>query len=199
MTADGQALPLYLPPKPALVGNRKDSFAYITLRDRLPVIITKLIDRTHRRIDPNNDQDSDTDRLKAAIEQLAALRYQLQCNKPLRPLESIQNPSVDDLADWNKAVATEFGSESLLGWFDVPWLFAECYLYRRIRHIFDTCGLQNMDYFLADKQDSFGLAAADIKSACIRLDQLMQQNQLDLEVEFHEFLQVRSVYLFVVK
>ena len=35
-------------PPPPLSGSVVDSFAYVTLRDRLPVILTKVIDGLHR-------------------------------------------------------------------------------------------------------------------------------------------------------
>lgn len=60
---------------------------------------------------------------KTILEALAKLKYEVQHDRQLTPLADDGKP---DISNYNKEL------ESLGGpnWFSVPWLFAECYLYR---------------------------------------------------------------------
>ncbi len=137
------AQPPYAPPLPALTGRGlgQDSFAFITLRDRMPVIVTRTIDTLVRfmhhlpsDVSPHDDQTS-----SRILSELSRLRYELQCNKPLQPIVH-RLPSCMGDADtlererqaWNAYIAT-FEQPT---WFDAPWLFTECYMYRRIAECF---------------------------------------------------------------
>lgn len=174
---------LYAPPYPPLRGSRETSFAYVTLKDRLPVIITKTIDslcrfldRLTRNVDQFEAQSEDlivqqykrqcgadsaalvafwNDQGRQIIAEWSRLRYELQCNKPLAPLsehealprtymqrlhhfqngkrEDLLDLEVDDeeLANWNSLIDL-FKQEKNEQWFQCPWLFAECFVYRRL-------------------------------------------------------------------
>jgi len=57
-----------------LSGRYKDSFAYPTLKDRVPIIICKVIDLLHRhrrQLEPEQDQNS----LKACIEKMVSVMF----------------------------------------------------------------------------------------------------------------------------
>uniref|UniRef100_A0A8C5KR84 Sugar phosphate phosphatase n=1 Tax=Jaculus jaculus TaxID=51337 RepID=A0A8C5KR84_JACJA len=110
------------------------SFAYLTIKDRTPQILTKAIDTLHRHrsefFEKHGEEGMEAE--KKAISLLSKLRNELQTDKPILPL-------VDDCADadlWNKYLEDQ---QSLLSegagkarWFYSPWLFVECYMYRRI-------------------------------------------------------------------
>jgi hypothetical protein len=56
---------------PFLSGKYKDSFAFPTLKDRVPIIICKVIDLLHRQrrhLEPDQDQSQ----LKACIEKMVS-------------------------------------------------------------------------------------------------------------------------------
>jgi len=60
---------------------------------------------------------------KTIIDELARLMYELQQNQPLSPLRYDGEP---DIAQYNEELA-KLGSPT---WYNVPWLYSECYLYR---------------------------------------------------------------------
>ena len=74
----------------------------------------------------------------------------MQTNKPLR---SLSDDDVD-APSWNAAVA-EAGAAR---WYEVTWLLAECYLYRRIREAQLLAGLGLYDPFRAQKTAAFASA-----------------------------------------
>lgn len=74
----------------------------------------------------------------------------MQCNKPFEVLVD----DMEDLEVWNHQV-TQYVDQNLT-WFSAPWLFAECYMYRRIQ----TCMLLlqsvcKYDQFGESKRNSF--------------------------------------------
>ena len=85
--------------------------------------------------------------MKAVLGALAKLRNELQTNKTMTPFPSSRNLTptstavgefiTEDLEEWNFAFSTELAQnvvnpETSPKWFEVSFLFAECYLYRRI-------------------------------------------------------------------
>ncbi|KAG8531402.1 uncharacterized protein KY384_003031 [Bacidia gigantensis] len=78
---------------------------------------------------------------KQIIRSLSELKYELQHNRPLTPLQDDGGP---DIADYNNHLA----ALRLPRWIDAPYLFTECYLYRRLRTFFalSTCW-QDHDVF----------------------------------------------------
>lgn len=70
--------------------------------------------------------------MKAVLAQFSKLRYELQTDKPMEPIES-----GEDLKAWSLVFdryRSKFGGENPK-WFSVSWLFAECYMYRKIVEI----------------------------------------------------------------
>ena len=74
-----------------------------------------------------------TEDVKAVLSNLSELRYKLQTNKPMDPIEV-----GEDVNEWTTVFARY--RDNLKGnepqWFTVSWLFAECYMYRKIAEIF---------------------------------------------------------------
>lgn len=69
--------------------------------------------------------------MKSVLSQLSELRYQLQTNKPM---SSIENG--EDVKEWKAAFDSIRKCKRLQGsqpsWYSVSWLFAECFMYRKI-------------------------------------------------------------------
>ena len=73
-----------------------------------------------------------TEDVKAVIAQLSELRYQLQTDKPMEPIVH-----GDDVKEWSSVFDVyheKFNGENPK-WFSVSWLFAECFMYRKIMEI----------------------------------------------------------------
>ncbi|KAF9580958.1 hypothetical protein BGW38_002198 [Lunasporangiospora selenospora] len=126
------------PPQKMLSGSNKESFGYATLQSRLPVIVSKIVDDVYRAYngldaDPSLDDSTKKQKeqeAKKIIETIGALRYELQRDKPFRPLTD----SYPDVKEWNQALETFYSGSS---WYKASWLFSECYLYRRIKEAFE--------------------------------------------------------------
>ena len=72
--------------------------------------------------------------MKAVVHQLSELRYELQTDKPLRPLAW-----GNDLALWQDAFKTYQAKRNKEpSWFQCSWLMVECYMYRKIAEILKT-------------------------------------------------------------
>ncbi|KAI8922081.1 hypothetical protein DFJ77DRAFT_445212 [Powellomyces hirtus] len=139
-----------LAPHPAgvtpLCGNQKGTFAYTTVKDRLPVILTKCIDSISRELHAaTTTTASDASSLpplaqterategKQIIAELSKLVYELQRDRPLQRI----NDTEEDAASWNSVLESLGGKEGAPAtWFGTPWLFSECHMYRKIREIF---------------------------------------------------------------
>ena len=62
---------------------------------------------------------------------MSQLRYEMVTDKPLRPLDD----DGADVALWNQSyeeIKQTIGLDDCT-WFKAPWIYTECYLYRRIR------------------------------------------------------------------
>ena len=73
-----------------------------------------------------------TEDVQGVLAQLSKLRYELQTDKPMEPIENGPDRKV-----W--LMVFERYREKFKGenpkWFSVSWLFAECYMYRKIVEI----------------------------------------------------------------
>ena len=119
-------------PEP-LCGKYRDTFAFVTIRDRLPEILTKVIDVFSRMASEHhkNNADDKADDAKNIVGKLSQLKNQMQTDKEMRALED----NYPDARIWNEFVAScpiLDEKRKVPTWFSVPWLTCECYLYRRI-------------------------------------------------------------------
>ncbi|VDM52532.1 unnamed protein product [Angiostrongylus costaricensis] len=109
-------------------------------------------------------EEADAD-IKAIIAELSEMRYRIATDKPL---EDISDTSYShDM--WNRLLAnlrTKHGEDGVT-WFKTDWLFAECYMYRRI--VGTTAKskyLKFFDYFRKQKVESFNDHVGQIRD-CI--------------------------------
>ncbi|KAF2181883.1 DUF89-domain-containing protein [Zopfia rhizophila CBS 207.26] len=124
------------------------SFAYVSARERWPVIITQAIDDVHRSTWATKDEEESKEG-KWIVSELARLKYELQHNRELSPLP---DEGESDIAGYNK----ELEALGRPKWHNVPWLYSECYLYRRISSIFtQTQKWKSYDVFARQKMSSF--------------------------------------------
>lgn len=69
---------------------------------------------------------------KQAISLLSKLRNELLTDKPLLELMD----GLSDTESWNQYMQrqqSQLGDQELVSWFKSPWLYVECYMYRRIQ------------------------------------------------------------------
>ena len=152
------------PQTPTYLTSDPTSFAYTSARSRWPSILTGAIDDVHRTISSlPEDQSSAIKEGKSIVEKLATLKYELQHNRKLTPLSDDGQP---DIAGYNE----ELEQRGNPNWHDVQWLYAECYLYRRLATLFalstspfwksyDVFNRQKMSTFKSSRPAVLELAA----------------------------------------
>ncbi|KAF2012632.1 DUF89-domain-containing protein [Aaosphaeria arxii CBS 175.79] len=124
------------------------SFAYISARERWPIIITQGIDDVHRSVHASKDEEQIKEG-KWIVSELAKLKYELQHNREITPIP-------DDGESDVEAYNTELQALGKPTWHSVAWLYSECYLYRRIASIFkQTQHWKSYDIFARQKISTF--------------------------------------------
>ncbi|KAJ5908436.1 hypothetical protein N7495_001118 [Penicillium taxi] len=136
------------PKTPQYSTSDPSSFASISANDRWPVIITSAIDDLHRTVGAVSDEEKQKEG-KGIIENLAKLKYELQHNRQLTPLD---DDGERDIAEYN----TELEERGNPSWHNVSWLYSECYLYRRIETFFSLSKYwKGYDVFARQKMSTF--------------------------------------------
>ncbi|KAM4675670.1 damage-control phosphatase ARMT1 [Discoglossus pictus] len=183
-------------PPCSLSAKFEGSFAYFTVKDRLPQILTKVIDTIHRNkhIFLQEYGEEGIEAEKRALSFYSKLRNELQTDKPLLPLTDNQ----PDAHFWNQYLQyqkTLQDDDSEPSWFTSPWLYVECYLYRRIQEgLVFSPPISEFDVFEEVKNESFFQSQTAIIALCTYLQELkknmanLTENQ-KLE-EFYKLLQV---------
>ncbi|KAM3068841.1 Hairy/enhancer-of-split with YRPW motif protein 2 [Clarireedia jacksonii] len=167
----------------------KTSFAYVSARDRWPVILTGAIDDVYRAVSESSGTKQQEG--KRIIEDLAKLKYELQHDRQLTPLPDDGQP---DIAGYNKELE-QLGNPS---WFNVPWLFAECYLYRRIAASFSLSKeWKSHDVFARQKMSTFRSSRPAVLELANRYHELISQmaKTTDDEAEKILFMEMCEVCL----
>ncbi|XP_055471974.1 damage-control phosphatase ARMT1 isoform X2 [Psammomys obesus] len=171
------------------------SFAYLTIKDRTPQILTKAIDTLHRHksefFEKHGEEGVEAE--KKAISLLSKLRNEMQTDKPIIPLVD----KGDDADIWNqyleyqRSLLTDSGEAPR--WFFSPWLFVECYMYRRIHEaLIQSPPIHDFDVFQESKNANFFESQESIDALCEYLQQLKSAKDLGenhLKDEFLKLLQ----------
>ncbi|XP_054990889.1 damage-control phosphatase ARMT1 [Sorex araneus] len=181
----------------SLSGQDVGSFAYLTIKDRIPQILTKAIDSLHRHksefFEKHGEEGMEAE--KKAISLLSKLRNELQTDKPIIPL-------VEKFVDtdiWNQYLEHHgrllLASDEKPRWFYSPWLLVECYMYRRIHEaIIQSPPIDNFDVFRESKEQSFFESQESVSSLCTYLQQTLGAPDAlqgeRLKSEFFKFLQI---------
>ncbi|XP_046571078.1 LOW QUALITY PROTEIN: damage-control phosphatase ARMT1-like [Haliotis rubra] len=160
----------------------KDSFAYLTIRDRLPVILTKVVDTVYRMKNKMKDESGEetSGELKDITGRLSKLRFQIQTDKPVENLED----SRTDTPIWNQhhQDLLKLNNGQPIKWFSAAWLYLECYMYRRIQESVElTWSSDNADklkltYLLevVGQCQGYSSALLLVPSSCEKADKLKQ-------------------------
>ncbi|KAI2622798.1 DUF89-domain-containing protein [Hypomontagnella submonticulosa] len=157
---------------PPYLTSDKTSFAYISARDRWPVIITQAIDDLYRSVSECEDSEKQ-DEGKRIIEELARLKYELQHDRQLIP---IRDDGGADVAIYNRELE-QLGTPS---WFNIPWLFCECYLYRRLNTSFSLSKhWKTYDVFYRQKIKTFRSSRPAVLELAARYKDLVTQMESD--------------------
>jgi len=140
-----------------LSGKYKDSFAFLTIRDRLPDILTKVIDRLVKLASKEHaeEKEREAEDTKCIISKLSRLKNEMQTDKELRCLVD----SHEDVDMWNDAISHVeiiVEGKDKPSWFGVAWLHSECYMYRRILEAMHQSSHHNsFDPFFEQKSKAF--------------------------------------------
>lgn len=125
--------------------------------------------RTISSLSPDSPRLSPGKHIVAA---LAALKYEIQHDRALTPLPSNPGSSLASVDAYNAELAA-LGSPT---WFNCPWLFAECYMYRRIACILETAGgpeWRNYDVFARQKSDALRSSRRAVLELAARYREVM--------------------------
>lgn len=149
-----------------LTAKETNSFAYKTVRDRLPVILTKVIDTVFRdRMDIERVLGLEArEETKLVVGRLAKLRNEMVTNKTMIRIED----DFEDADVWNSVLneyTTKHGCEPR--WYEAPWLYIETYFYRRIFESFQlTIKLRDYDPFSKLKRDALYGSFNAVRALC---------------------------------
>eukprot|EP00117_Sycon_ciliatum_P006609 scpid68990/ scgid10077/ UPF0364 protein C6orf211 homolog len=146
-----------------------ETFTFKTLTDRMPVILTKVIDQLSRSLNDlvaARGQDARA-AVKDALSRLTKMKRDLVTDKELPAFE-------DDLPDaklWGDAVRGMSG----LTWHSAPWLYSECYMYRAIHSAIELSpALKGFDPFQVEKEAAFQSALPGMESVAQFLQTRLQ-------------------------
>ncbi|KAK0940250.1 Hairy/enhancer-of-split with YRPW motif protein 2 [Friedmanniomyces endolithicus] len=146
----------------------KNSFAFFSARDRWPVILTSAIDDVHKAVSKESDAEKQEEG-KSIIEGLAKLKYELQHDRQLTPLPDDGQPDIPLYNDELEALGNP-------KWFDVAWLYSECYLYRRMATLFSTSThWKRYDVFSKQKMSTFRSSRPAVLELAARYNDITKQ------------------------
>ncbi|KOC60655.1 UPF0364 protein C6orf211 like protein [Habropoda laboriosa] len=145
-------------------------FAYITIKDRLPVILTKIIDTLSRNKENIADKYGElaTEEVKQITGFISRLKSEIATNKTLKPLRLLADDKDNDAEEWNKYLLkrTEIEGETPT-WFNTVWLHCECYMYRVLaQELALMKHMKNYDPFEQQKQSAFTNSLTSIEALC---------------------------------
>ena len=183
---------------PPLSAQDRKSFAYKTIKDRLPEIVVKIIDFFHKYKkelhkfgsgtieNPNERELAEIEEdAKALITQLAVERNAIETNKPTRLLERLDLPPEldyfnDDIDIWNEILEANKSQDGQLPkYFETSWMLAECYVYRKMKDsLLRSRHLKLFDPFIEQKQMAY---RASLPQMLIVVNHLIEAERLTLE------------------
>lgn len=132
----------------------KDTFAYPTIKDRCPIILCKVIDHLFRdRVHIGQTYGVEAQEgLKAIIDDLSKLRYEMQTGKPIAEIADGR----DNCKVWNAYLRSAREKGEGISWFTGAWMWVECYMYRQILAALTRVEpLRDFDFFRHQKEEGF--------------------------------------------
>lgn len=181
---------------PSLSAKVVGSFAYLTVRDRMPTILTKVVDTIHRNKNKFFEEygEEGIQAEKQTIGLLSKLRNELQTDKPVLALAD----SLPDAESWNQYLQRQQGpqgAQESVSWFQSPWLYVECYMYRRIHEaLWLNPPISDYDVFNEAKTQSYFESQQAVMALCTywgtvnkSMEELSKNQLLDI---FNKLLKV---------
>lgn len=170
----------------------------MTVKDRLPTILTKVIDTIHRNKNKFFEEygEEGIEAEKKAISLLSKLRNEVQTDKPILELTD----GLRDLEAWNLYLQRHEslqGDKGLVSWFKSPWLYVECYMYRRIQEaIWLNPPINEFDVFNEGKTQSFFESQQATTALCTYLETAKKDKDgLSKNQVFDHFIKLLQVSL----
>ncbi|XP_027713796.1 protein-glutamate O-methyltransferase-like [Vombatus ursinus] len=181
---------------PQMSAKDEGSFAYFTMKNRAPQILTNVINalQQHKNDFFQKLGEVGTGAEKKFISLLSKLLNELQTDEPLLPLTD----NCIDTDIWNQYLKYHHSllneNNKKISWFQSPWLYVECYMYRRIHEaLMLSSPSSDLDVFKEPKEQNFLESQEAIRSLCSYLEGLNKIENLDenqLKDEFFKLLQI---------
>ncbi|KAK4701394.1 damage-control phosphatase, subfamily III, partial [Phenoliferia sp. Uapishka_3] len=168
---------MWSPPVSLCSASQETSFAYESTVKRWPTILTGVIDQL-ATLNGNLLGEDDKDKLaesKEIIQSIAGLIYEMRHDRVLPALPDVGLPS--DTSSYN-SLLTSFSSTNTNKWFTASWLYAECYMYRRLRTLFAATKHWHLfDPFQTQKMDAFRSSATGIMQLAKTMQELVKRGK----------------------
>ncbi|EMR69817.1 putative venom protein 2 protein [Eutypa lata UCREL1] len=150
---------------------------------------TQAIDDMYRSVSETDDAAKQAEG-KKIIEELATLKYEVQHDRTLTPIRDDGN---SDVAQYNQELE-KLGSST---WLNVPWLYSECYLYRRISTSFSlSTHWKNYDVFSRQKIKTFRSSRPAVLELASRYKDIVTQMEADQSKTGAEHDEARRILFF---
>lgn len=164
----------WLPPVEPCSPADKQSFAYKSVSQRWPTIITSAIDALYQAsyaLSYSSDRqlaEAKIQESKEIVERMSKLKHDMGRD---RPLEQIGDDGGDPTDEYDQVI-----QQNGWTWFSAPWLFAECYLYRLLRSFFARSQhWKQYDPFSTQKVGAFRSSASAISQLSDAVEQLIKK------------------------
>ncbi|CDK25547.1 unnamed protein product [Kuraishia capsulata CBS 1993] len=174
--------------------NDPTSFAFSTAHARWPKIVKGTIADVLLEIESQHNKDAEVvSQAKSILQLLEGLLHDITNDGPIEPFTAIL-PGLDS---YNEVIGSW---DSPKTWLTGPWLFTECYMYRKIDSFFKSNSkFQEYDVFNRPKRETFKSSTLGIYELILRYHQLHDQivakgaqnlDQESLKLLFEEFVDV---------
>nr|KAK5440957.1 Hairy/enhancer-of-split with YRPW motif protein 2 [Exophiala xenobiotica] len=159
------------------------SMANETALTRWPRIVLDIVKDVTETCDQLSSQDEKKEAQRICRE-LESLHEEITTDGKLREItlrQKVDNASLlpederlSDVEDWNAQLRQIQGCS----WLAAPWLFTECYLYKRVQAIFvisDTQIWPSYDYFKRQKDSTFAKSSAAVEELAARFINMVKE------------------------
>ncbi|XP_078001051.1 damage-control phosphatase ARMT1-like [Glandiceps talaboti] len=168
-----------------------EQFAYPSVKDRLPIILTKVIDTVYQYRNQAFDLHGQIGKedCKSIVSELSKLKSHLQTDKPLLYLEDDR----EDVESWNETIRKEREEKGIAfpSWFKSAWLLVECYMYRKINDAIRLSQvLKDFDPFGDQKRQALKTSNKAQILLASYMENVTQESQGTTFDKFAEFVQI---------
>ncbi|KAL7916925.1 hypothetical protein GGI35DRAFT_51305 [Trichoderma velutinum] len=178
---------------PAVWTSDRGTMAQETAKSRWPTLVQGMIDDvciTGAELRPSLALEE----IKSIQRRLQRLREEIISDDKLRHLE---DDGSADIADYNRLLL----NMGKLTWLNCPWLYGECYLYRRVQLLFSTSSSwKEYDVFKRQKDSTLVKSQKAVQELASRFTQVVANpalpvKSLDHELGRHVFVELTELAL----